>query len=170
MFFNLIKNYLTVLVVIAIRKCAFIFVKMISIRPTRHIKRSTWCCERKWVFGIAKIARRKVRNITTGARPHIIFNFFVKEFKCCNEDNCTNHVCSDIQIIGQLQNQISCKNRNPKRKENRLNDSQEYFFKNRRIFFSSLIFSTFAHRSILAIQYLIISKTPLINQKIWRFQ
>lgn len=167
-----LNYFLTMIVIITVGKCTFMFMRMITFKNIISVIRTTWCSIGRWISGVIRIASIIVFCHNRLMSPPVIFKFFIKKSKYRKENNYTDNDRSEIQIVGQLQNQISRENRHSKRKSNWLNNSQKYFFKNRRIVFVNLIFKiiSIVHRSILAIRYLIISKTSLVNQKIWSFQ
>src|SRR3990167_5634344 len=177
MTFNMVENYLAVVVIIAIRKCASIVVKALTVNGAVRIVRATWSCIGKWILGVVSITWTIIKKIIPGSSrsPFNFLKFFERQFKYCKKRNYPTNLCSDIQIERQLQNPVfnaKSNNTTENKAKNKVNYVLRYFFKSRRIFFVNLIFNiiSVAHRSILAIQYLIISKTPLINQKIRRFQ
>src|SRR3990167_4776502 len=177
MTFNMVRNYLAVVIMIAVRKCTFVFMKTITFKNIIRVIWATSSCIGRWVLRIVSVTWTIIKKIIPGSSrsPFNFLKFFERQFKYCKKRNYPTNLCGDIQIERQLQNPVfnaKSNNTTENKAKNKVNNVLRYFFKSRRIFFVNLIFNiiSVAHRSILAIQYLIISKTPLINQKIRRFQ
>gem|GEM_PF-4414040 len=177
MTFNTIENYLAVVIIIAIRKYASVVVKALTVNSVVRIVRAAWSSIRKWILRIVNIPWTIIKKIISGSRrsPFNFLKFFEKQFKYCKKSNYPANLCGDIQIKRQLQNPVfnaKSNNTTENKAKNKVNNILSYFFKSRRLFFGNLIFNivSVVHRSILAIQFFIISKIALINQKMWRFQ
>lgn len=151
--------FLTMIVMIAVRKCAFVFMRMITLKNIISVVGTTWCSIGRWISGIIRIASIIVFCHSRLVRPSIIFKFFIKKSKCCNKNDYTDNDCSEIQIVGQLQNQISRKNRYSERNTSRLNYPQEYFLKDRRLNFYILAITNFFHKNPSYFNALLSQKT-----------
>ena len=155
--------------IIEVRKCTACFTRILSIKMIICVVRTAWCSIRRWISRIVGVTCFIIRGTSPFMIPSIIPTFFIKKFKCKKENNHNRNCSCSIQV--KLPNKISTKTRNPQGNKNRLENPQEYLFKKRWIFsFSAFNVISIIHRVILAIQYDIISKIPLINQKIWRLQ
>lgn len=172
MFFNVIKNYLTVVVIIAIRKCAFKFMTTITFKNIIGIVWTAWSSIRRGILRIVSVSWTIIKKIIfrSSGSPFNFLKFFERKFKYCKKSNYPTNLCGDIQIKRQLQNPVfntKGNNTTENKAKNKVNNVLRYFFKSRRLFFANLIFNIarVAHRSILVIQYFIISKILPINQE-----
>lgn len=165
---RIFNKKLTITTIVVVRKCTVCRTRILSIKMIIGIVRAARCSIRRWISRIISIARIIIGRMSICAVPSIVFAPFIKIFKCKKEHNKNGDCGCAIQV--KLPNKISRPTSDEQRNKNRLENSQKYLFKKRRIFsFSAFNVISSIHRAILAIQYSIISKIALINHKTGRF-
>src|SRR3990167_9067660 len=172
MFFNAIKNYLSIVLIVNTRKYTSIVAKSITINGVKSVVATTWSCVGKWISWIVNISRRVIqwrRRIFIWYCMRINNRISINKF-----ENKTEHknfydalgYCFPIKqcITHSKHNEIGYQSRKNNRKKSfhcTLIKTQFFLIRLNNIFRIFIVI----HRHILTFQYLSISKFTPINQE-----